>query len=84
LLEVRHGQAVRGWDTRGKPVRVTEPGTYSIDSLFDVLNQVADQVDLVEVSFDDHWHYPSYIRTDVRLGLPDDWGILQVRGFRPR
>jgi hypothetical protein len=84
LLEVRDGQAVRGWDTRGKPARLTQPGAYSIDGLFDVLQQVADRVDVVEVSFDDRWHYPGYIHTDVRLGLPDDWGITQVRGFRPR
>jgi hypothetical protein len=84
LLQVRDGQALRGWDTRGKPARLSEPGAYSIEGLFDVLNQVADRVDVVEVSFDDRWHYPAYIRTDVRLGLPDDWGIFQVRGFRPR
>jgi uncharacterized protein DUF6174 len=82
-LEVRDGQAVRGWDARANPVRLTEPGTYSLGALFDVLKQVADRVDVVEVSFDNGWHYPAYIRTDVRLGLPDDWGILQVRGFRP-
>jgi uncharacterized protein DUF6174 len=84
LLEVRDRQALRGWDTRGKPVRLTQPATHSIDELFDVLKQVADRDDVVEVSFDDRWHYPAYIRTDVRLGLPDDWGIFQVRGFKPR
>jgi hypothetical protein len=84
LLEVRNGEALRGWDTREKPIRLTEPGTYSIDGLFDVLKQVADHDDVVAVGFDDRWHYPAYIRTDARLGLPDDWGIFQVRGFRPR
>jgi hypothetical protein len=84
LLEVRDGQVVRVWDRGGKPAPLTPDNKYSIDGLFDLLKQDADRDDVVGVSFDDRWHYPAYIRTDVRLGLPDDWGVLQVRGFRPR
>jgi uncharacterized protein DUF6174 len=83
LLEVRDGQVVRVWDRGGRPVPLTKDN-YSIDGLFDLLEQDADRDDVVEVGFDGRWHYPGYIRTDVRLGLPDDWGLLQVRGFRPR
>lgn len=84
LLEVRDGQAVRVWDRGGKSVPLTERNNYSIDGLFDLLEQDADRNDVVEVAFEERWHYPVYIRTDARLGLPDDWGILQVRGFKSR
>jgi uncharacterized protein DUF6174 len=84
LLEVRDGRAVRVWDRGGKPALLTEQNSYSIDGLFDLLEQQADRNDVVAVGFDDRWHHPVYIRTDARLGLPDDWGIFQVRGFRPR
>ena len=84
LLEVRGGKAVRSWDRRGKPASLTEGNNYSIDGLFDHLEQVADGHDVVAVDFEDRWHYPAHISTDAHVGLPDDWGILEVRGFRPR
>jgi hypothetical protein len=84
LLEIRGGQAVRVWNRGGKPVPLTERNNYNIDGLFDLLDQKADHDDVVEVSFEGRWHYPANIRTDVRVGLPDDWGILEARGFRPR
>jgi hypothetical protein len=83
LLEVRGGKAVRGWDRRGKPAPLTEGNNYSIDGLFDLLEQKANRADVVAVDFEDRWHYPAHISTDMRVGLPDDWGILEVRGFRP-
>ena len=84
LLEVRSGQMVRGWDKRGKPVPLTAGNTYSIDGLFDLLEQDADHDDVVAVDFEDRWHYPAFISTDARVGHPDDWGLVEVRGFRPR
>ena len=84
LLEVRGGKAVRVWDRGGKPVPLTERNNYSIDGLFDLLQQEADRDDVVAVGFEDRWHYPAHIRTDMRVGLPDDWGIIEVRGFTPR
>ena len=84
LVEVRDGQVLRVWDRRGKPAPLTTDNNYTIDGLFHLLEQESDRDDVVAVGFDDRWHFPAYIRTDVRLGLPDDWGILQVRGFRPR
>jgi hypothetical protein len=84
LLEVGDGKVVRAWDRGGKPVRLTQDNNYTIDGLFDLLEQQADRDDVVAVGFEDRWHYPTYIRTDMRVGLPDDWGIFEVRGFRPR
>ena len=84
LIEVRDGHAVRVWDRGGKPAPLTKDNNYSIDGLFGLLEQVADRNDVVAVGFEGRWHYPMYIRTDARLGLPDDWGIFEVRGFRPR
>jgi Family of unknown function (DUF6174) len=68
------------WEAGG----LTERNDYSIDGLFELLEQVADRHDVVAVGFDDRWHYPEYISTDARVGLPDDWGIVEARGFRPR
>jgi hypothetical protein len=84
LLEVRGSQVVRIRDTKGRPAPLAEYRHYSVDGLFDILDQQADRDDLVAVAFDDRWHYPVYVRTDVRLALPDDWGVLQLRGFRLR
>ena len=70
LVEVRDGKAVRN--------------NYSIDGLFDLLEQKADRDDVVQVGFEDRWHYPAYISSDARVGRPDDWGLIEVRGFRPR
>jgi uncharacterized protein DUF6174 len=84
LLEVRDGKVVRAWDRGGKPVRLTQDNSYTIDGLFDLLEQQADRDDVVAVGFEDRWHYPTHIRTDRRVGLPDDWGIFEVRGFRIR
>jgi hypothetical protein len=84
LLEVRDGKTVGGWNSRGKPVSLTADDTYSIDGLFDLLEQKADHADVVAVDFEDRWHYPAFISTDMRVGLPDDWGVLEVRGLRPR
>jgi Family of unknown function (DUF6174) len=71
LVEVRRGQAVRA-------------NQYSLDGLFDLLKRHADHDDVVAVGFDDRWHYPRHISTDRRVGLPDDWGLYEVRGFTPR
>jgi hypothetical protein len=75
---------VRAWNSHERPVRLTRDNSYSIDGLFDLLEQQADRNDVVAVGFDDRWHYPQHIRTDRRVGLPDDWGILEARDFTPR
>ena len=84
MLEVRGGQTVRGWDKGGKPVPLTERNNYSIDGLFDLLDQQADLNDVVAVGFEDQSHYPVHISTDRRVGLPDDWGLVEARGLRLR
>jgi hypothetical protein len=84
LFEVRGSQVVRVRDSKGRLAPLAEYRDYSVEGLFDILNQQADRNDLVAVAFDERWHHPVYVRTDVRLALPDDWGILQLRGFRPR
>ena len=83
LIEVRAGTVARVWDAAGRAVPITERTNYSIDRLFDILDQHAERDDVVEVRFDLRWHFPAYIRTDVSLGHPDDWGVIDVRGLRP-
>jgi uncharacterized protein DUF6174 len=75
VLEVRHGAIVALRDTAGKragPVR--EPWSlYSVEGLFDAVEQSARRVDVLEVRYDPTFGYPASIRGDGKLGLPDDW-----------
>lgn len=84
LLEVRRGQVVRARNSSGRPVGLTQDNKYSMDGLFDLLERKADHDDVVAVGFDDRWHYPRYISSDRRVGLPDDWSLYEVQDFTPR
>jgi len=61
---------------------VSDWETFSIDGLFDRLEQSADRDAAVQVSFDQRWHFPTYVYTRALPG-PDMWGIIEARGFRP-
>lgn len=80
-LEVRAGATNRVWDARGALVPTGEWAGYSIDRLFDLLEQAVDRNDGMGVRWDDRWHVPASVSIDYRRGLPDDWGIIQVAGF---
>jgi hypothetical protein len=75
VLEVRRGTLVALRDTAGKragPVR--EPWSlYTVEGLFDAVEQSARRVDVLEVRYDPTYGYPTSIRGDGKLGRPDDW-----------
>jgi hypothetical protein len=75
VLDLRRGVIVALRDTAGKsagPVR--EPWSlYTVEGLFDAVEQSARRVDVLEVRYDPTYGYPTFIRGDGKLGLPDDW-----------
>jgi hypothetical protein len=84
LTEVRGATVSRVWEAPGRRVPVTERTGYTVDGLFTLLEQAAEQSDVVQVGFDLGWHFPARVRTDTNVELPDDWGTIDVRGLRPR
>jgi hypothetical protein len=57
--------------------------TFSIDKMFDNLEQWVERDASVQIAFDPRWHFPTYISTVARPG-PDTWGLTEARGFLPR
>ena len=86
ILEVRHGVAVELRDTTGRkfgPLR--EPwSVYTVEGLFDLVEQAARRNDVLEVAYNAQYGYPTSIRGDARLGLPDDWFWVRATGLTPR
>ncbi len=85
LVEVRSSQPVRAWDRTGKSAALTDWNTFSIDGLYDNLERAAEmegQVRQVQIAFNAHWHFPSYVHT-VALPGPDAWSSIEVRALRP-
>lgn len=80
LLEVRHDQPVRIWDAAGRRVETTA-NDLNIDALFDNIARARDPLAQVQVAFDEHWHYPRYLRTSMIY--PDGWSIVLIRGLHP-
>ena len=75
ILEVRGGVAVRLYDTTGKALGAPrEPWSlYTVEGLFDNVEQSTRWVDVLEVAYDPQYGYPTMIHGDGKLGLPDDW-----------
>jgi Family of unknown function (DUF6174) len=82
LIGVRTSQPLRVWDRAGKPAALTDWNTFSIDGLFDNLERAADNDAEVQIAFDPHWHFPTFVRT-VGLPGPDAWSIIEARALRP-
>jgi hypothetical protein len=83
VVQVRDGRTTALRSFAGRTLPLTRENDYNVDRLFEILGQNAMRDDVVEVAFAPGSHVPVYIRTDWRLGLPDDWGIFEVRNFRP-
>jgi len=81
LMEVRAGQPLRAWDRTGRPASLTDWNTLSIEVLYDNLERWFDRNSEVQIAFDPRWHFPSYIRTSMRL--PDSWSVTEARALRP-
>jgi len=86
ILEVRQGVATALRDTTGRgfgPLR--EPwSVYTVEGLFDMVEQVARNSDMVEVAYDPAFGYPSYVRGIAKMGLPDNWFWVKASELTPR
>ena len=68
-------------NTMGKP---REPWSlYSVEGLFDAVEQGAQRDDVVEVAYDPRYDYPAQIRGDLKVGLPDDWFWVRASRLTP-
>jgi uncharacterized protein DUF6174 len=86
LLEVRDGKAVALLDTTGRPAGVLrEPwAPYTVEGMFDFLEQSVRRADVVSVRYDSYFGYPTEIRGDQKLGRFDDWFWVTATKLTPR
>ena len=85
ILEVRRGVVVALRDTTGKSMgKPREPwSVYTVEGLFDAVEQSAKRVDVLEVAYDPEYGYPAMIRGDGRLAYPDDWFWVKASRLTP-
>ena len=86
ILEVRRGVAVGLRDTTGRGFgKLREPWSiYTVEGLFDAVEQGARRDDVLDVTYDPRWGYPTYIHGDARLRLPDGWFWMRATELTPR
>ena len=86
ILEVRGGVARALRDTTGRPFgALREPWSkYTVEGLFDAVEQSAQGVDVLEVAYDALLGYPTDISGAGRLGLPDNWFWVRATRLTPR
>ena len=86
LLEVRDGKAVALLDTTGRREgALREPwAPYTVEGLFDFLEQSARSVDVISARYDSRLGYPVEIRGDHTLGRFDDWFSVTASNLTPR
>jgi hypothetical protein len=85
ILEVRGNIPVALRDTSGKSLGTPrEPWSlYTVEGLFDAVEQGARRNDVVEVVYDPRYDYPAQIRGDAKVGLPDDWFWVKASRLTP-
>jgi len=86
VLEVRGGKAVALLDTVGQPAGpLIEPwAPNTVEGLFDFIEQAGRAADVLTVGYDRCLDYPTEIRGDQRVGLPDDWFWTKASNLTPR
>lgn len=86
ILDVRGGKITQLLDTLGKPAGpVREPWSlYTVDALFDAVEQGLRRDDVIAVAYDPHYDYPASLRGDAKVGLPDDWFWVKASRLTPR
>src|SRR4051812_11494050 len=85
VLDVRNGVVTALRDTLGKSLgAVREPWSlYTVEGLFDAVEQGARRDDVLEVAYDPRYGYPAQIRGDMKLRLPDDWFWVKAGRLTP-
>ena len=75
VLDVRGGVAVALRDTSGRSAEpLREPwSAYTVEGMFDLIEQAVKKDDILEVSYDACLDYPITIRGDAKVGQVDDW-----------
>ena len=81
MLEVKDGKVAKLSGANGKKLLLNDDTNLTVDRIFTILDRSATEDDGVEVAFDSTSHFPRYVMTDYRHGLPDDWWILDVRSM---
>lgn len=86
ILEVRRGVAVGLRDTTGRQFgALREPWSkYTVEGLFDAVEQGARRSDVIEVTYDARFGYPTYLRGDAKLGRYDDWFWVRATELTPQ
>ena len=85
ILEVRGGVVVALKDTTGRSMGTPrEPWSpYTVEGLFDAVEQAARRLDVLEVAYDPRYDYPAQLRGDAKIGLPDDWFWVRASRLTP-
>jgi hypothetical protein len=81
ILDVRRGVAVALLDTTGRAFgALREPWSiYTVEGLFDAVEQGARRNDVIEVTYDARFGYPTLISGDAKRGRVDDWFWVRAR-----
>jgi hypothetical protein len=81
ILDVRRGVAVGLRDTTGREFgALREPWSmYTVEGLFDAVEQGARRDDVIEVTYDARFGYPTLISGDAKRGRVDDWFWVRAR-----
>jgi hypothetical protein len=56
---------------------------YTVEGLFDAVEQGARRSDVIEVAYEPQDGYPAMIRGVGRVGLPDNWFWVKAGRLRP-
>ena len=85
ILEVRSGVAVALRDTSGKSMgKPREPWSiYTVEGLFNAVEQSARRSDVLEVGYDPLYGYPATMRGVGKVGLPDNWFWVKASRLTP-
>ena len=74
VLDVRNGRAVALRDSSGRATPLREPwSAYTVEGMFDLIEQAVEKNDILEVSYDACLDYPIAIRGEAKVGQVDDW-----------
>jgi len=73
-------------DTVGRPAGpLIEPwAPNTVEGLFDFIEQAGRRADVLTVRYDRCLDYPTEIRGDQKVGLPDDWFSTKAGNLTPR
>lgn len=72
-------------DTAGKSLgNPREPWSrYTVEGLFDAVEQGARRSDVLHVAYDQRYGYPAMIRGDSKVGQVDDWFWVTASRLTP-